>query len=330
MKKFTFLLSIPLLASIAIAFLLLVANDSNSFKERDVVIGIDEHCSEEANYVHCAIYNLDILRNFVLSHNRDPYPDNGFGQNDKGGCDLDFLEGFSYKDENDDKRWRTKYIDYCSNWYAKHAVEILLGENYTTKQAAQLFAHNTSDDYNFTNSIAKDRKDKFIEYMNLSGDALKNLCDEGMRVKGRFMAEGYDFALGSHCSAKLKALPEPSRFSFETRAFSMWVFLLGLAPLLILTGLIYFAFDKWSPLFSSATVSWMDNKKQFRIFLVLAITWAVAFLIYSMMESGTINPFDDDDAWLPLIAGLYPLLTFLIAYFIVSAEDEENVGASDE
>jgi hypothetical protein len=110
----------------------------------------------------------------------------------------------------------------------------------------------------------------------------------------------------------------------------MWVFLLGLAPLLILTGLIYFAFDKWSPLFSSATVSWMDSKKQFRIFLVLVITWAVAFLTYSMMESGTINPFDDDDAWLPLIVGLYPLLTFLITYFIVSAEDEENVGASDE
>ena len=43
------------------------------------------------------------------------------------------------------------------------------------------------------------------------------------------------------------------------------------------------------------------------------------------MESGTINPFDEDDAWLPLIAGLYPLLTFLITYFIVSAEDEDKV-----
>ena len=160
--------------------------------------------------------------------------------------------------------------------------------------------------------------------MKLSGeDALQNYSDEN----GGFLSFGF---LSSYSDGSIDALPEPSRFSFETKAFSMWIFLIGLAPLLILTGLIYFAFDKWSPLFSSATVSWMDNKKQFRIFLVLVITWAVAFLTYSMMESGTINPFDDDDAWLPLIVGLYPLLTFLITYFIVSAEDEENVGASDE
>ena len=318
MKKFTFLLSLPLLASLAIAFLLVVANDSNSFKQRDVVIGIDEHCSEEANYIHCAIDNLTILRTFVYAHQREPYPDNEFVQNDKGGCDTQFLLGFQYKDESTDKQKRIDYVTRCQNWYAKHAVEILLGENYTSKQAAQLFAYNTSDDYNFTNSIAKDRKDKFIEFMKLSGeDALPDLCSKYVSKE--------DFKRFDQCFQPLYELPERSRFSFETKAFSMWVFLLGLAPLLILTGLIYFAFDKWSPLFSSATVSWMDSKKQFRIFLVLVITWAVAFLTYSMMESGTINPFDDDDVWLPLIAGLYPLLSFLITYFIVSAEDEDKV-----
>jgi hypothetical protein len=316
MKKFTFLLSIPLLASLAIAFLLVVANDSNSFKERDVVIGIDEHCSEEANYINCAIDNLTILTKFVDAQNRDPLPDNDWVQNDKGACDYDFLKGFTYTEKNYDKRNRARYIESCNNWYARHAVKILLGENYTNKQAAKLI------NYNFTQSIDEDRKDKFIEYMNLSGDSLVMLCQK----KGR----KYGFLSPYHCSGLLEEFSEPSRFSFETKAFSMWVFLLGLAPLLILTGLIYSAFDKWSPLFSSATVSWMDNKKQFRIFLVLVITWAVAFLTYSMMESGTINPFDDDDAWLPLIVGLYPLLTFLITYFIVSAEDEENVGASDE
>ena len=71
----------------------------------------------------------------------------------------------------------------------------------------------------------------------------------------------------------------------------------------------------------------MDNKKQFRIFLVATIVWAAAFLIFSMFANDTINPFDDDDAWLPVITGLYPLLTFLITYFIVSAEDEEKVGS---
>jgi len=318
MKKFTFLLSIPLLASLAILFLLLVADDSDSFKTRDVVIGIDEHCNEEANYINCAIDNLTILTKFVDVQNRDPLPDNDWVQNDKGACDLDFLKGFTYKDKNYDKWYRAKYIESCNNWYAKHAVEILLGENYTNKQAAKLI--NSF----FTQNIDKDRKDKFIEYMKLSGeDALQNYSDEN----GGFLSFGF---LSSYSDGSIDALPEPSRFSFETKAFSMWIFLIGLAPLLILTGLIYFAFDKWSPLLSSATVSWMDNKKQFRIFLVLVITWAVAFLTYSMMESGTINPFDDDDAWLPLIVGLYPLLTFLITYFIVSAEDEENVGASDE
>jgi hypothetical protein len=325
MKKFTFLLSIPLLASLAILFLLLVADDSDSFKTRDVVIGIDEHCSEEANYIDCAFKNLPILRAFSFAHQREPYSDNSFAQNDKGGCDLDFLRGFTYKDEDSDKQLRANIVKNCSNWYAKHAVEILLGENYTTKQVTKLYhPWNKSEVYNFTNSIAKDRKDKFIEYMSLSGeDALQNYSDEN----GGYLSYGF---LSSYSDGFLDALPETSRFSFETKAFSIWVFLIGLAPLLILTGLIYSAFDKWSPIFSSATVSWMDNKKQFRIFLVLVITWAVAFLTYSMMESGTINPFDDDAAWLPLIVGLYPLLTFLITYFIVSAEDKENVGASDE
>ena len=314
MKKFTFLLSLPLLASLAIAFLLVVAEDSNSFKERDVVIGIDEHCSEEANYIYCAIDNLTILRTFVYAHEREPYADNEFVQNDKGGCDLDFLEGFAYLDEDSDERLRANKVKNCSNWYAKHAVEILLGENYTTEQVTKL-----SYNFTFTNSIAKDRKDKFIEFMSLTGDALASFCMEKVDMDFGFL--GWTI-----CTQPLLVdSPKPSRFSFETKAFSIWAFLFGLAPLLILTGLIYSAFDKWSPLFSSATVSWMDNKKQFRIFLVLVITWAVGFLTYSMIESRTINPFDDDDVWLPLIAGLYPLLTFLITYFIVSAEDEAKV-----
>jgi hypothetical protein len=42
----------------------------------------------------------------------------------------------------------------------------------------------------------------------------------------------------------------------------------------------------------------------------------------------TIDAIDsfDDDAWLPLILGLQPLITFLITYFIVSTEDEGNIG----
>jgi hypothetical protein len=320
MKKFTFLLSLPLLAVLAIAFLLMVADDSDNFQSRDVVIGIDEHCSEEANYINCAIDNLTILRTFVYAHQREPYPDNEFVQNDKGGCDTQFLLGFQYKDESTDKQERIDYVTRCQNWYAKHAVEILLGENYTTEQVTKLYdPWSGLEVYNFTNSIAKDRKDKFIEFMSLTGDALASFCREKVGMD-------FGFLRWTTCTQPLLVdSPEPSGFSFETKAFSMWVFLLGLAPLLILTGLIYFAFDKWSPLFSSATVSWMDNKKQFRIFLVLVITWAVGFLTYSMMESGTINPFDDDDVWLPLIAGLYPLLTFLITYFIVSAEDEDKV-----
>ena len=317
MKKFTFLLSIPLLAILAILFLLMVADDSNSFKQRNVVIGIDEHCSEDANYIHCAIENLYILRMFVYGHQREPYPDYQAIQNDKGGCDLDFLRGFSYKDKMDDKRWRTNYIEYCSNWYAKHAVEILLGENYTNKQAAQLYAWNTSGDYNFTNAIDIDRKNKFIEYMNLSGDSLVTLCQKTGREWG--------FLSPNNCNGLIEEFSEPSRFSFETRAFSMWVFLLGLAPLLILTGLIYFAFDKWSPILSNATVSWMDNKKQFRIYLVGVMTWTSLCLISSILIYDTVNPFDD--AWFLVTAGLYPLLIFLITYFIVSAEDKENAGS---
>ncbi|MDB4043707.1 hypothetical protein N9507_05725 [Gammaproteobacteria bacterium] len=315
MKKFTFLLSLPLLAVLAIAFLLMVADDSDNFQSRDVVIGIDEHCSEEANYIDCAIDNLTILRTFVDAQNRDPLPDDDYVQNDKGGCDLKILNSFVYKNEQTDKWQRTKYIDYCTNWYAKHAAEILLGENYTNKQAAQLI------NYNFTQSIDEDRKNKFIEYMSLTGDALASFCREKVKA-------GVDFGFlrWSECTQPLLVdSPEPSGFSFETKAFSIWAFLLGLAPLLILTGLIYSAFDKWSPILSSATVSWMDSKKQFRIFLVATIAWAAAFLTFSMFEYDTINPFDRDDVWLPVILGLYPLLTYLITYFIVSAEDEDKV-----
>ena len=249
MKKFTFLLSLPLLAVLAIAFLLMVADDSDNFQSRDVVIGIDEHCSEEANYIDCAFYELAILRAFAFNHHREPYPDNSYAQNDKGGCDLDFLKSFSYKDERDKKQHQTK-IKSCSNWYAKHAVEILLGENYTTKQVTKLYdPWNKSEAYNFTNSIAKDRKDKFIEYMKLNGeDALVSFCEEKVGME-------WGFLLWETCTQMLKDLPEQSRFSFETRAFSIWAFLLGLAPLLLLTGLIYYVFDKWSPILSSATVS---------------------------------------------------------------------------
>jgi hypothetical protein len=106
--------------------------------------------------------------------------------------------------------------------------------------------------------------------------------------------------------------------------FNLITFLISLSPLIIIAGFAFFIFNKYPPIFSNATVEWMSSKKQFRIFLVATIVWAAAFLIFSMFENDTINPFDDDDAWLPVILGLYPLLTFLITYFIVSAEDEKN------
>ena len=133
-----------------------------------------------------------------------------------------------------------------------------------------------------------------------------------------------DFFASLSCVSDDDALPETSRFSFKTKVFSFTDFLIATAPLIIVIGFGYFVFTKYSPIFSNATVVWMKNKKQFRIFLVATMGWTSLFLIYSMLDNGTINPFDRDDAWFPLIIGLYPLLTFLITYFIVSAEEGEK------
>ena len=154
-------------------------------------------------------------------------------------------------------------------------------------------------------------------------DALQKYCasqDETFEDRSDKSANYY---ISIFCSIH-PTLPESSRFSIETKVFSFVTFLLAIAPLIIVIGFVYFILNKYPPIFSNASVEWMSNKKQFRIFLVATIVWAAAFLIFSMFENDTINPFDDDDAWLPVILGLYPLLTFLITYFIVSAEDEKN------
>jgi hypothetical protein len=67
-----------------------------------------------------------VFRDFASTQNRDPYPDNDFVQNDKGGCDLEFLGGFSYKDKDYDAKARKLPIEHCTNWFALHAAELVL------------------------------------------------------------------------------------------------------------------------------------------------------------------------------------------------------------
>jgi len=322
MKKFTFLLSIPLLTIFGLVFLLLAADESNGFKTKDGLIGINDSCAESSNYIFCAFYELPLLTNYAEAHSRDLIADNDHAQNDKGGCDYEFLSGWKYENDAQDYRLRKRYLDACRSWYAEHAVEILLGKTPTNKQVAKLV------EYNRGFSIDQSKQKRFIDYMSIGGkgaiyyDALPKYCGS----QGILNDSGY---VSIFCNID-STLPESTRFSKETKVFSFVTFLLAIAPLIIVIGFVYFIFNKYPPIFSSATVEWMSNKKQFRIFLVATIVWAAAFLIFSMFENDTINPFDDDDAWLPVILGLYPLLIYLITYFIVSAEDQENVGASDE
>lgn len=321
MKKYLFLLSIPLLTIFGLVFLLLSADESNGFKTKDALIGINDRCAESSNYIFCAFYRLPLLTKYVEAYERDLLPDSEYAQNDKGGCDLEFLQDFKYLDDAYDYRNRKRYVEACSNWYAKHAVEILLGKTPTNKQVAKL------DEYNRGFSIDKSKEKRFIDYMSIGGkgaiykDALYNYCTS------QVIDEDSEFGYLAVLSCSAGGLPESSRFSIEIKVFSFVTFLLAIAPLIIVIGFVYFIFNKYPPIFSNATVEWMSNKKQFRIFLVATIVWAAAFLILSMFANDTINPFDDDDAWLPVITGLYPLLTFLITYFIVSAEDEEKLGS---
>lgn len=312
MKKFTFLLSIPLLASLAILFLVISWDESNEFKTNTGLVGVDDYCDGHWDYVLCAFSNVQLLKNFAEAHSRDLIADHDHAQNDKGGCDYEFLSGWKYEDDAQDYRLRKRYLDACRSWYAKHAAEILLGKDYTKQEVAKLL--------DFT--IEKKNIQRFKDYMSIGGkgqiykDALPKYCGS----QGIFNDSGY---ISIFCNID-STLPESSRFSFETKVFSYTAFFIAISPLLILIGFIYFIFNKYPPMLSSETVSWMNNRKQFRIFLVVSIAWTLAFFTYSMVENNTINPFDDDDAWLPVILGLYPLLTFLITYFIVSAEDEKN------
>lgn len=325
MKKYLFILSIPLLTVFGLVFLLWAADESYGFKTKDGLIGINDRCAESIDYIFCAFNQLPLLKNYAEAHERDLIPDNDYVQDDKGGCDTQFLAGFSYSDDTFDYRNRKRYVQACFDWYAQHAVEILLGDSPTNKEVAALL--DISRGY----SIDSSKKNRFIDFMSIGGkgaihkDALLKYCASQDKIFDGIGTgdESADYYYSVFCSIH-PTLPESSRFSIETKVFNFVTFLLAIAPLIIVIGFAYFIFNKYPPIFSNATVEWMSNKKQFRIFLVATIVWAAAFLIFSMFENDTINPFDDDDAWLPVILGLYPLLTFLITYFIVSAEDEKN------
>lgn len=299
MKRFIFILSFPPIIIFSLLFILVVGDESKGFNDKIIDIDISQHCAKADDFISCVYSDSHDFNQLIHAYQREPYPDNEHAKNDKGACDTEFLGSFRYVEEDYDNKNRANFLSACSNWYIGYATEILLGKDFSSEDLQNL-AYPWH-----TNNISKSKRNDFIKFMDAGSFGRQNICED-------------------QTTGNLICLFSKSTFNTKANVFNLPLFLVALIPLLFTLGISYFIYTKISPIFSINSVNWMQNKKSFRIFLVSSSIWAAIFLTYSMIENYTINPFDDEDAWFPLILGLYPLIVFLITYFIVSADDAKE------
>lgn len=305
MKKFIYLLSIPI--SFLICFLVFIITYDETDFERYREIPLHKYCSSSDDYVKC-VFNNSPIGDFEDSILREPYADNEHASGDEGGCDRDFLGDFEYIDKTQDYRLRKKFLQACNPYIANGYLigrgmsGKLINNNYWDSTSVILF--KSLDIEPSDSQLTQERLLNFKQYIQnpyLTKDDSGKTNSEIVEwvwqsMKPEFIYKGYTFSYG-------------------------WLFI-AVFPILVAFYIYLKFFQSSRPIFTAETFNWLQSKKKFRVSILMSIAWFLIWLIILFNLERRVNPFDNSDAWFFYIYGIYPLLTIISSRFIVTAEDK--------
>jgi len=301
LKNFVYLLCIPVSLLFCILFFIIVADENGFEVYREVPL--HSYCSSSDDYVKC-VFNNSAVGNFAESVLREPIADLDSAKGDKGGCDRAFLTGWRYTNKAYDYSNRKRFLDAC-NPYISNAYHLgrglskeLMNNKWWDKSLVTDANIKPSDSY-MTNRNLQEFK-KYIQNPYLTKDE-----------SGNVKSEVIEWAW----------LDKKPSFMFKGNIFSYWLVLLALLPTLIAIGIFITLYKKLEPIFSKSTFNWIKSKRKFRASLLISFVWIFPWFIILNSSGRGLNPLDNSDAWLFYCFGLYPLVSILCSYFIVTAED---------
>lgn len=299
MRNFLYLQSIPLALLISFIFFIFIEDKTDFEVKKETTL--DEYCESKDDYIDCIFSNNSALRYFEESALREPYPDNDHAKDDKGGCDRVFLESFQFKDKSVDALNREKHLKSCNPYtyigylLSKGTSKDFLSNDYNDTLAVTLY--NTLELENSDENLTEEKLELFKEFIRepytLSSDGSKNTSlltstDGEFFYRPEYLWDGYEF--------------------------SYWIVVLGLSPLIAFTFLYFKFYQRQKPIFGKNTFEWIKSKRKFRISILICLLWLSLWLAIAAALDGM------DELYFYLF-GLYPILSILSSYFIITAED---------